>query len=327
MCHECREQQIRYPFPKKMLPAVALILVLMVFAMARTPMVLRCYKSYTEAPELAEEGDIYPALLGLQSVLDEYPESVPVAERMIDLAMAHGYYDAAAYVLNEYMEGKSVSDATYSRLTGYANRMNRYYETIDKVSEVFAGITEDMSEQEQKDGLEQIRNGLLTLTSDTAYDNALLYYYLSAVTEDQDQALAYLQSSVEAGNPPLVVHVAMGTNLRRRGDLEGAQKAYDTALKQDRNDAGALRAMGILKMLQGDKEEGLSYVQKAYDLNPEEAYVRETLIIALMECGKTEEAEQMKQQFTGEGIVFDGEFETYLSKDVELYNYYVDPQQ
>lgn len=83
LCYECREEQIRYPFPKKMMPAVVLILVLMAFAMARTPKVLQCYKSYTEAEKQAEAGDIYPALLGLQSVLDEYPDSVPVDRKSV----------------------------------------------------------------------------------------------------------------------------------------------------------------------------------------------------------------------------------------------------
>lgn len=327
LCHECREEQIRYPFPKKMLPAVVLILVLMALAMVRTPTVLKCYKSYTESLSQANAGDIYPALLGLQSVLDEYPESVPVAERMIDLAMSHGYYDTAAYVMNDYMEGKSVSDSTYSRLTGYANRLNRYYETTDKIIELFSSITEDMSEEEAAGMLEQVKAEMLALTKDSAYDEALLYYYLGGVTEDQDQALEYLKSSVEADNSLAVAQVALGTNLRRRGDLGGAEEVYETVLRQDRNDTGALRAMGILKMLKGDKEAGLFDIQEAYDLNPEESYVKETLIIALTECGKTEEAAQRKQQFEDEGTVFDGELETYLSGSVDLYGYYVDPQQ
>lgn len=47
LCRECREQEIRYPFPKKMIPVG----------------------------------------LAVQTVLDEYPDSVPVAERMTQLTM------------------------------------------------------------------------------------------------------------------------------------------------------------------------------------------------------------------------------------------------
>lgn len=327
LCHECREEQIRYPFPKKMMPAVALVLVLMALAMVRTPKVLQCYKSYTEAEKQAEAGDIYPALLGLQSVLDEYPDSVPVADRMTSFAMWHGYYDVAAYVMNEYLEGQSVDDATYAKLDGFANKLNRYYNAIDRVSTLFEGISADMSEEEQAEELETVRTELLDMTQDEEYDKALVYYYLGAITEDQNQALTYLQASVDADYRLAAAQVALGTNLRRRGDLAGARKAYNTVLAQDRNDTGALRAMGILKMLEGDKEAGLSDVRMAFELNPEEAYVRETMIIALMEAGNTEEAVQTKRQFEEEGIEFDGEFENYLSGAVNLYDYYVSPEQ
>lgn len=327
LCHECREEQIRYPFPKKMLPAVALVLVLMVLAMARTPKVLQCYKNYTEAERQAAVGDIYPALLGLQSVLDVYPDSVPVADRMTSLAMWHGYYDVAAYVMNEYLEGQSVDDAVYAKLDGFANKLNRYYNTIDRISILFEGITGDMSEEDQTEELESIQMELLDMTKSGEYDKALTYYYLGALTEDQDQALTYLQASVDADYRLAIAQVALGTNLRRRGDLTGAGKAYETVLAQDRNDTGALRAMGILKMLEGNKEAGLSDVRRAFDLNPEEAYVRETLIIALMESGNMAEADQMKQQFEEEGIVFDEEFENYRSGAVNLYDYYVSPEQ
>jgi Flp pilus assembly protein TadD len=82
--------------------------------------------------------------------------------------------------------------------------------------------------------------------------------------------------------------------------------------------------MGILKMLEGDKEAGLADVQKAFDLNPEENYVRETLVIALMECGQKEKAEELRQQFEAEGIEFDVDFLSYLNGEVSLHDYYVD---
>ncbi len=77
-------------------------------------------------------------------------------------------------------------------------------------------------------------------------------------------------------------------------------------------------------MLEGDKEAGLADVQKAFDLNPEENYVRETLVIALMECGQKEKAEELRQQFEAEGIEFDVDFLSYLNGEVSLHDYYVD---
>lgn len=328
LCRECREEQIRYPFPKKMLPAVILVLGLMALAMARTPKVLRCYKSYTDAMTQAAVGDIYPALVELQEVLDEYPDSVPVAERMVDLSMKHGYFDVAAYALNAYMAGKSVSESTYTKLDNYSSRLKRYYNTIDSVSKLFEDLDDTMDLEEQQWQLENLKKKLLAMTDASGYDNALLYYYLGSISEDQDEALRYLQTSAETDlRLAAVTQVPLGTNLRRRGDLKGAREAYEKALALDRNNSGALRAMGILKLLEGEKEEGLTDIRRAYDLNPEEAYVKETLIIALKECGQEEEAGRQLRQFEDDGALFDEEFSAYLSGAVSLYDYYVDPQQ
>ena len=78
-----------------MLPAAVIVLALMVLAMARTPGIIRMYKMYYQAELQSYRGDVYPALLNLETVMEAYPSSVPVAVSMIDIAMEHGYYDAA----------------------------------------------------------------------------------------------------------------------------------------------------------------------------------------------------------------------------------------
>lgn len=329
LCHECREEQIKYPFPKKMIPAAVIVLALMVVAMARTPGIIRMYKMYYQAELQSYRGDVYPALLNLETVMEAYPSSVPVAVSMIDIAMEHGYYDAAAYTLSTYLEGKEVDDSTYSRMMRHTKRLNRYYDTLDQVDELYASFGEELG-QEDLDGeapiaaLQGLRDDLEEMTKNADLDKGLLYYYLATLSEDEEAHREYLEASVEADPKLGFPEVELGTYRRRIGDLEGARECYESVLRNDNSNTGALRAMGILKMLEGDKEAGLADVQKAFDLNPEENYVRETLVIALMECGQKEKAEELRQQFEAEGIEFDVDFLSYLNGEVSLRDYYVD---
>lgn len=329
LCHECREEQIKYPFPKKMIPAAVIVLVLMVVAMARTPGIIRMYKMYYQAELQSYRGDVYPALLNLETVMEAYPSSVPVAVSMIDIAMDHGYYDAAAYTLSTYLEGKEVDDSTYSRMMRHTKRLNRYYDTMDQVDELYASFGEALG-QEDLDGeapiaaLQGLRDDLEEMTKNADLDKGLLYYYLATLSEDEEAHREYLEASVEADPKLGFPEVELGTFRRRTGDLEGARECYESVLRNDNSNTGALRAMGILKMLEGDKEAGLADVQKAFDLNPEENYVRETLVIALMEYGQKEKAEELRQQFEAEGIEFDVDFLSYLNGEVSLRDYYVD---
>ena len=321
LCHRCREEQIRYPFPKLMIPIVLVVLAVIALAMARTPKVIKYYKIYSQAERQASEGEIYPVLQNLMEVMEAYPGSVPVAEEMIELAMEYGYYDAAAYFLNEYLVGKEVSDNTYSKIMGYTYKLDRFYNTSDQMEVIAAEV---LSENPDTPPYDMLKERLSELLEDDDYDKTLLYYYLASFTEDQKEARGYLEESVKADsrfNEPLVL---LGTNMRRSGDFEGAKECYEKVYSRDHHDAGALRALGILCLLEGEKERGLELVNRAYEENPELAYVKETLIIACLENGDNSKAEEYQAQFENEGTEFDEEFGGYLSGRVSLHDYYVD---
>lgn len=321
LCHQCREEQIRYPFPKLMIPIVIVALAVISLAMARTPKVIKYYKVYSQAEHQASEGEIYPVLQNLMEVAEAYPGSVPVAEEMIDLAMEYGYYDAAAYFLNEYLVGKEVNDSTYSKIMGYTHKLERFYNTSDQMEVIAAEV---LSENPDAPPYGALKERLFELLEDDDYDKTLLYYYLASFTEDQNEARGYLEESVKADgrfNEPLVL---LGTNRRRSGDFDGAKECYEKVYSRDHHDAGALRALGILCLLEGESERGLELVNQAYEENPELAYVKETLIIACLENGDTSKAEEYQAKFKNEGTEFDEEFGDYLSGSVSLHDYYVD---
>lgn len=316
LCHTCREEQIQYPFPKQAMAIVAGIAVILAIAMVRTPRVLHDYRLYTEARPQAAAGDIYLALVALNDVLEHYPDSVPVGERMVDLSMAHGYYDMAAYAMDNYLAGKSVSDSTYSKLTGYSRKLKRYYDTSDQMEMMI----------NQMAGVEEVRSELLKMTQQSEYDKSLSYYYLALFADDEEDMIEYLKESAEADPLFAEPQIYLGTFSRRQGKLEEAREYYNNVLKLDRQNSAALRAMGILKLLEGNLTEGLSDIQKAYDINPEEEYIHETLLVALMENGKKEEAQHLRQEFGQQGVEFDQDFEQYMAGQTELRSYYIDVQ-
>ena len=163
LCRECREEQIKYPFPKKMLPVVALVVALMVVALIKVPKTLGYYKMYQTSRAEAEAGEIYSALVGMMEVVEAYPDSVPVAERAIELAMGYGYYDFAAYLIDQYMVGKEVNDSTYAKMNMYTDKLSRYYNTFDKMEEINQKIDPSL---EQEEVLPRIREELLACLDD-----------------------------------------------------------------------------------------------------------------------------------------------------------------
>lgn len=320
LCRECREEQIRYPFPKLMIPAAILLAVFLVFAMIQTRQPFYYYKIYAQASRQADDGEAEAALMEMLEVMEQYSNSVAVAEKMVDLSMQHGYYDFAAYILDTYMVGMEVSSSTYAKITGYTNKLNRYYDTQNKIEEISAGISVEGDE-----ALDQIKSRLLALADDRNYDQGLLYFCLGAFSQDPQEAVQYLEKSVNADSKIMAYRVYFGTSCRRAGDLAKARACYEYALIQEKHNTGAMRGMGILNLLEGEKEQGLALIQQAFEENPEENYINETLIVALMECGQTEEANSQKRKFEAEGAEFDEEFLDYLQGSTSLYDYYVTP--
>lgn len=324
LCRNCREEQIRYPFPKMMIPIVIAAVLAIGLAMIRTPMALDCYKSFSQAERRAASGDIYPVLKSLMEVMDHYPDSVPVAERLMELSMDYGYYDLAIYSFNQYLAGREVGDSTYLKISSYMKKLDRIYNTTDQLESVIAAVNPDEQEIFPYD---KVKDRLKDLLEDPSCEPALLYYYMANFTEDQEEAAGYLEKSVEADEHFHQSLVLQGTNRRRSGDLKGARECYDKVYSRDRHNADVMRALGILCLLEGEKERGLELVAGAYEEYPDLMYVKETLIIAWLENGDKEKAENLKAQFEAGGTVFDDDFKAYLNGDVSLHDYYIDVRE
>ncbi len=104
----------------------------------------------------------------------------------------------------------------------HTKRLNRYYDTLDQVDELYASFGEALG-QEDLDGeapiaaLQGLRDDLEEMTKNADLDKGLFYYYLATLSEDEEAHREYLEASVEADPKLGFPEVELGTYRRPEG--------------------------------------------------------------------------------------------------------------
>ena len=321
LCSACRERFIRYPVPKLFIVFSAIIVVLLGFAFIRFPKVIKSYKIYVKAEAKAANGDIVEAIQGLHTVVEQYPDSVPVAVRLTDIAMDGGFYDDASYVISNNLSGKKMEADTVARLNRYIDKLDRFFNTYDTVQNMQSKLEEAKSKEEV---LETGYDYLNQLLSDPEQDKALVYYYMSMFAGDAGEARNCLENSIQADDNMLDAKVQLATLSRRQGDLQYAENRYNEVLLADKTYSSASRGLAIIRLLEGKKEEGLDLASNAYEQNPEGDYMWETYLIALKENAKNTDADALVKEYVSKGNELDADFKSYLDGNLSLHDYYID---
>ena len=221
LCRSCREKMIHYPIPRVFILFSVIVVILIGVAFYHFPKVMECYKMYENSVVLAEHGEISAALYNLNSVLEQYPDSVPVSTRMTDIAMGEGYYDIAANVINTYLYNKEIDEDVVDRLNQYVERIDRFYTSYDAIEEMESKLDPTLPQEAAKKASYEYINGLL---GDPNQDKALLYYYLSMYSEDIDEVRVNLEKCLKEDENLLDAKVQMANLLRRQGDFTNAEK-------------------------------------------------------------------------------------------------------
>lgn len=316
LCGECRETLIHYPIPKKLYAAIAVILVLFAAALFFFPKSLKDYKTYKTSGKVADSGYPFTSLESLDALMEEYPDSISIPLEITEIAVRHGYYDYAAYAIDEYLAGAELTDSQYDTAMGYIHILDTYYNTSDYIS----GLMEDESIMTAED----IQGRLLPLLSSDEYNSPLLYYYLGLTSQDADKAMEYLQTCYEIDRNYTDAAAQLANYHRRMNDLAKARELLESAYDWNKEDSSVLRSYAILKLLEGDSAGGLALAEEAYDYFAEGTYVVDTYIVALAVNGRTQEAEAIKQEWTEQGYEFDPELDTFLAGNMSLEEYYID---
>ncbi|WP_242984708.1 tetratricopeptide repeat protein [Clostridium taeniosporum] len=166
-------------------------------------------------------------------------------------------------------------------------------------------------------------NQLKLLLNDTSQNKGLLYYYLGSVSNDNSVAKDYLKKSIKADNKIADNKIQLANILRREKDFVNARENLNLVLNRENDNAGALRSLAIIEMLEGNNKQGVNLAQKAYISNPNEDYVLETLIIALTANGQSDEAEKYKKEYISNGQEFDEDMRNFLDGKITIDDYYL----
>lgn len=267
-------------------------LLLAAVAMVRFPKAFADYKAYAQVEARMREGDTANALTALMESVEKHPNSVPMITKLIDLSMETGYYDTAAYIFNEYLSGKEVTDRQYARMMRYTDRLNSYYDTYDQIDALMQSLETDFdieSEEEAEALGKKAREELEALLGDSSYDQAFVSYYLAAFADTGQERYDYLKAAYAIDPELFDLRVQLANAARFLGKFEEAKAYLSDALAKEKADSGALRGMAIVAMLEGDLPLGLSLAESAYNSYPDGTYVRDTYLIALHANEKTEE--------------------------------------
>lgn len=320
LCRTCREKMLRYPVPKVLIFFSLVIAILVGIGLYSFPKVLEGYRIYENALVQADNGEIADALNSLNTLVEKYPTSMPIAVRMIDLSMEKGYYEYAGYVFDTYLAGKEADEDIVNRVNKYTERLDRYFITYNAITEIQTKLDAEFAPEEQAKEYSSYINELL---NDPTQDKALLYYYLSMFTDDINEMKRCLQNCLQEDKSFFAAKVELATISRRLGDPESAEKYYREVLQSDKKNSGALRGLAVIRLLEGQNEVGLDLAYQAYMIDPEGFYMWETYIIALHENKKNSETDAQIKEYIAKGNVLSEEFHNYFDGKLSLHDYYI----
>lgn len=318
LCTQCREEAIHYPIPKWIYLVGVGILLLLAVSFIGFPQNLKTFRLIEGSTQRANKGYVYSTLSELESMLKKAPKK-RIAVKMVDIAMAHGYYDYAAYGIDTYLVGEDVSDSEYTRITNYIDKLNCYYNTYDQYEQMISD-TSPTSESANR----QIINQLKGLLNRPEYLNETLYYYMGYTATDEGERCEYFEKCYELDPTYTDAAAQIANSYRREGDIETAREYLESAYAENRESASVLRSKAVIEMLSGNNEEAVQLAKEAYELNPNEWYVADTYLVAVATNGEVEDAKSMKKEFETDGYEFDEELEQYLDGDCTLEEYYMD---
>lgn len=321
--NEPYNDNIKLKVPITIWIAAGAVLVLMVLSFFRLSGDLQDYKLYTQARRMAKDGMLYSAMENMQEVITLHPDSQDIIEELIDLAMQHRYYDYAAYIMDEYLVGKTVDDALYSKLNRYYILLERYYDTWEAIDEIFLELAQEDISPGQTIDLSPYYSKAEALLEENTYDKAYIYYALAYLSQDADQYAENLRLCLEKSDGYYLDAAANYANtFRRKGDFTTAKQMLEDSYLVNCENSATIRSLAIMYMLEEDFETASSFAFEAYDIDPEGMYVADTYIISLWAAGYETDAKQIKTLLEAQDYYFDEELDMLLDGKTSLYDYY-----
>ncbi|MDK2807352.1 MAG: hypothetical protein PWP24_81 [Clostridiales bacterium] len=318
-----REESMRFHVPMRIVVAFIAIILLDLFCMIRFPSVVKEYKIYKKAEQRMEQGYTSAALRDLYEVAENHTNSIPILVKLVRLSMRSGNYDMAGYIFDTYLVGKDLEENVYNEMDSYYNQLNAYYTTYDAVSAIYETYDTSTSGDTNDRAIINLNADLQNLLKEDGMNQAFVHYYLANSSINLEDALNEYLACYQLDSECNDVRVQLAIIYRRMGELDKARQYAEEALKIDVEDSGAWRAMATIALVDGNLTDGLEDAKKAYELEPDGIYIRDTYLVALHVNNQAEQEKVIKDEMLKADERLDADMESLLKGETTLTEYYI----
>lgn len=323
LCTNCREEQLKVKIPFKHLITLLILVVISSFAIFLSIGSVNRYVHLLRAEKQTKNKEYLFAYQNYSAIVEDYSFNEKIVIKTVRSALDAQYFYDAAYYYDEYIAGVLFNDSDFKETEYLFKKINTYVKTYGAIEELFKN---NENESDPEIYLENINNQLARMEDNLSLNKTLIYYYLSNFSQTIEDAKRYMKLSTKVDKQFTFTISYYGNLLRRYGEFDEARKTYEYGLSLNANDANSLAGLGKLELLIGDKVKGLELIEKAYNIEPYYTYMPESYIIALVENGKLEKAEEVKNNAKENDYEFDYELEMYLNSEITLWDYYVESE-
>ncbi len=249
--------------------------------------------------DLARQRDDPDSEIGwLRRASDVDAERLATKLRLIDALLRHGDTDQALALAR----ATRANHAATLGLLEALGRAERAAGNRERAANAFTGmrdfakdspgamlrVSRRQIEVEDNDGaLRTLRSAVANFPQNTAVLRALIN--LETRTGRADRASERIERMLEADPESVFGWTMLGESKQRSGDLEGAVKAYETALRKRRNPAVLVRLYLVADRL-GRGESVVGRLGEWLAENPRDRTVRRTLVGAHIKAGRLDAA-------------------------------------
>ncbi|HIB89178.1 TPA: tetratricopeptide repeat protein, partial [Candidatus Poribacteria bacterium] len=223
-----------------------------------------------EGIALHQNGQLQPAELIYQQILQVNPQNAEVLHLLGTIAHQVEKYDLAINLINQAIEIDPNRSSFFNNLGLTLQKRERFKEAI----------------QAYKQAIE--------LNSESAES----YYNLGLLLQEQNrssEAIQAYQDAIEINPNYSKAYNNLGSILKTQGKFEEAIQAYRQAIKNSPSYSQAHNNLGIALSDQGKLEEAIQAYQNVLKINPNHLEACNSLGIVLKDLGKLEESVQAYQ--------------------------------
>ncbi|MHB1485028.1 MAG: tetratricopeptide repeat protein [Saccharofermentanales bacterium] len=310
LCTLCREEFIRHPIPKWIFLVIVAVMIITGTALVKTPAVLKDYKIYKTAESSYNQKYFNKAADDYLLISDRYKSALRINERMFLALMKAQRFEEAYLILDERLAGEEASDETYDEINSYASLLDRYGLTLEKLDPIFKNETINTDYVKTYKKIEPF-------LSDKECETSVVLFYLSQLNIGQnklDAAIKQLEEALKAEPRYTFMASFLGNAQRRLKLYDAAIKSYESALALNLDDETAYRGLGVVYLVKGEKEKGLAFIKKAYDINKNGLFVADAYVVALHANGKIDESFAIYSEIKkDENYIIDKDMDEYLA--------------